>query len=246
MCEQLDTVSDVWWPLMSAQCSGDLLVWRDTHPVQRDGPGQLPHSQHRPQVHHQQASVQKGEDSPHLGTFPDPEPYFQECNTDPCLILVGNKNDLWQDREVATDLACQVNLHLFLFSYFAILPRRLRPMATPTITRLRPKRAWIRCATHVWGWGDLSLWLSGEDRVCWGHTARPGQWWARDPEAEAEAEDQDHLSGQHGNKQEYKESEYSKVMSGWAQPQRGLRGDDRLPQAVHYQHHEQHQEEDHE
>ena len=25
-----------------------------------------------------------------------------------CVILVGNKNDLWQDREVATDFACQV------------------------------------------------------------------------------------------------------------------------------------------
>ena len=25
----------------------------------------------------------------------------------PCVILVGNKNDLWQDRQVATDLACQ-------------------------------------------------------------------------------------------------------------------------------------------
>ena len=47
---------------------------------------------------------------------------FQECNTDPCLILVGNKNDLWQDREVATDLACQVNWYFFLFSYFTILP----------------------------------------------------------------------------------------------------------------------------
>ena len=37
------------------------------------------------------------------------------------MILVGNKNDLWQDREGATDLACQVNLHFFLFFYFAIL-----------------------------------------------------------------------------------------------------------------------------
>ena len=30
----------------------------------------------------------------------------EACVT-PCVILVGNKNDLWQDREVATDLACQ-------------------------------------------------------------------------------------------------------------------------------------------
>ena len=29
-----------------------------------------------------------------------------EGHTTP-VILVGNKNDLWQDREVATDLACQ-------------------------------------------------------------------------------------------------------------------------------------------
>lgn len=35
-------------------------------------------------------------------------------------------------------------------------------------------------------------------------------------------------------------------MSGGAQPQRGLGGDDPLSQAVHHQHHEQHQEEDHE
>ena len=72
---------------------------------------------------------------------------FQDCNTDPCLILVGNKNDLWQDREVATDLACQVNM---IFSLNNSLPsiafkhRRLRPMDTRTITRLQLKRAWTR------------------------------------------------------------------------------------------------------
>ena len=77
---------------------------------------------------------------------------FQDCNTDPCLILVGNKNDLWQDREGATDLACQVNFVFIFFFYLVILSRRLKPVDIRTITRLRLKRVWIR-----WGAHDCSL-----------------------------------------------------------------------------------------
>ena len=78
----------------------------------------------------------------------------------PEVILVGNKNDVWQERQVATDKACQVcprihdkyiyvihakiNHKIFKKVGLMVYSRRQRMLGTLTTTRSPPGRVWTR------------------------------------------------------------------------------------------------------
>ena len=48
-----------------------------------------------------------GGDRISLREYNNNQPVQDSSGRSPCVILVGNKNDLWQDRQVGTDQACQ-------------------------------------------------------------------------------------------------------------------------------------------